>query len=278
MAETLLPPHPALRAGGLSAFRKLRRKILSQRCDLDPFLSDLSARYPTHAFLGRSTQAVYQRQVALLVRLTEWILKKQPSAAEVLDWGCGKGHNSYLLKKAGFQVTSCDKRDSSDDSSFGQEVPILQEKDIRVIPLEQAVQLPFQDRAFDIVSSFGVLEHVERDLDSMVEIRRILRPGGIFFVTFLPYFLSWTQFVAHLRGDDYHDRLYSLGKLHHLADRAGFMVLDAWHGQLFPKNSIKYSPLLEKLDRLLTDFTPLRYFATNLEAVLVRPLGDGSHG
>ena len=105
---------------------------------------------------------------------------------QVLDWGTGKGHISYLLEKEGFQVTSCDVNQNAIDSTFGQITPIIDEQDINVIPLEHSWELPFQDNTFDVVVSFGVLEHVSHDQASLFEIRRILRTGGIFFFCFLP--------------------------------------------------------------------------------------------
>jgi len=83
---------------------------------------------------------------------------------------------------------------------FGQEAPIVQARGIAVTPLRHSIDLPFRDQEFDCVVSFGVLEHVQSDLASLHEIRRVLKPGGIVYVTFLPYFLSWTQALARLAG------------------------------------------------------------------------------
>jgi hypothetical protein len=100
-----------------------------------------------------------------------------------------------------------------------------------------------------------------------------LRPGGLLYVTFLPYPLSWTQALARARGIKIHDRLYWRRKLRELAAAAGLTIHSVWFGQLFPKNSIPLSmdPLLEGIDRALCRFTPLKYCATNLEAVLMAP-------
>jgi len=251
--------------------RRLRRKILADRHAPDPFLTDVARRFPSHAFLGNATQGVYLRQMSFLRAFCERYFLLPPSQLRVLDWGCGKGHISYLLRKEGFRTTSCDRKWEMVDSAFGQETPILESQGIPVVPLEDDVRLPFADGTFHVALSVGVLEHVPRDADSLHELRRVLRPGGALFVSFLPYYLSWTQGVARWRGDDYHDRLYSERSVRSLANVAGWRVLDLWHGQLFPKNSARYPDpdAFERLDRFLTEFTPLRYFATNLEAVLL---------
>jgi SAM-dependent methyltransferase len=253
--------------------RSLRRKIYSRAHLPDDFLSGMAKKHSTHSFLGKAAQGVYLRQVRFIMEYCEALFQKPASEIKALDWGCGKGHISYLLGKNGFSTVSCDIGSQSSDSSFGQPTPVLKDQGIRVVPLEKEAELPFKDGTFDLAVSFGVLEHVARDEASLAEIRRILKPGGIFFITFLPYKLSWTQWVARRRGDHYHDRLYTVRSLRRLAEKTGWNVVDVWFGQLFPKNSLSYPApnIFERLDRLLTDFTPLKYFATNLEAVLVRP-------
>ena len=255
----------------LTEFLHVTRKLLRTPVLPDAFLTDVASHFPSHGFLGNCTQAVYQRQVLFLSAILIRQFRKPRNEITVHDWGCGKGHITYLLKKQGFLVSASDFQDSSDDSAFGQETPIIERDGIEVVPLLDPVKLPFPDASFDAVTSFGVLEHVPRDLDSLHEIRRVLAPGGILFLTFLPYPLSWTQAVARLRGNDYHDRLYWRRRVHDLAGLSGFSVQSMWLGQLLPKNSIpfKYDRILERLDRFACWYTPLRYLATNIEAVLV---------
>lgn len=246
------------------------RKLLRLQTESDPLLEDISRKFDSHRFLGNCTQAVYQRQVQLLSDLLTWHLARPPAEISVHDWGCGKGHIAYMLQKGGFQVTASDQEDTTDDSTFGQKTPILEITGIHVIPLHDSVTLPFPTAHFDALTSFGVLEHVSNDLGSMKEIRRVLKKDGIFFVTFLPYPLSWTQAIARLRGNTYHDRLYWRSKLLTLAEASGFTVESMWLAQLLPKNSVplRFDRILEPLDRFLCWHTPLRYFATNLEAIL----------
>lgn len=245
--------------------------LLRSPVEKDEFLSSVGKRVSSHAFLANSTQAVYIRQVKLLSALLRDGTGRAPREFKILDWGCGKGHISYLLRSRGFEVVSCDIARTADDSSFGQETPILDAKKIAVVPLEDPVRLPFADASFDCVVSFGVLEHVHSDRDSLLEIHRVLRSGGILFVVFLPYFLSWTQVVARMRGNEYHDRLYNRKGLQKLAAQTGFKLYGLRHGQLFPKNSVPLvlDKWLEPIDRLLCSYTPLKYFATNLETILV---------
>ena len=246
---------------------KIFFKTLSKSCSLDPYLYQIHLKCHNHKFLRGATQGVYKRQVSLLVQHYKNINRERHDV-KVLDWGAGKGHITYLLKLAGFDVTSCDLDVNVDDSSFGQATPIIEEQNIEVVALKHGHKLPFDEATFDLVVSFGVLEHVNDDQKSLIEIRRILKHDGRLFFTFLPYHLSWTQKIAHLRKNYYHDHLYSLKKIRTLAERANFTVEHLWHGQLFPKNSMAHSNFLEWLDRSLTFYTPLKYFATNVEGFL----------
>lgn len=246
-----------------------RRRILSAATRPDPYLTAIAAQHATHGFLRGATQGCYQRQVALIAAFHR-AQGREPRDVRVLDWGTGKGHVSYLLKAAGFEVTSCDVRSAADDSAFSQETPILAQQGVEVVPLEHPWQLPFASGRFDAVVSFGVLEHVPHERESLGEIVRVLKPGGALFFFFLPYWLSWTQRLAHACGDRYHDRLYRIGALRRQLAEAGLDLRDVWHGQLLPKNPLPASNLLERFDRLLTDWSPLRYLATNLEGVAIR--------
>ncbi len=249
--------------------RKGLRDLLSP-AEEDKFLTSIGAAYPSHRFLANSTQSVYLRYIEDLSRLLTARHQRPPSEISVLDWGAGKGHITYLLRRKGFQVTTCDVEHSDVDSTFGQETPIIDQLKATVIPLRTDSALPFDDGSFDCVVSFGVIEHVPSDTDSMKELRRVLKPGGQLFMTFVPYFLSWTQAVARLRGETYHDRLYSRKRILQLARESQFQVESLGFGQLFPKNSVprSWAKVLEPLDRTLCTATPMRYLATNLKVVL----------
>jgi SAM-dependent methyltransferase len=246
------------------------RATLAKPVPADPYLTEISGRISSHAFLRGCTQAVFIRQVDFLTQLLRARSGREPNEIRLLDWGCGKGHIAYLLRRQGFDVLASDRAYESGDSAFGQQTPILTESGIEVVPLTDPIRLPFPDDHFDCITSFGVLEHVTSDQGSLREIHRVLKKPGFFYVTFLPYFLSWTQALARLRGNSYHDRLYKQRQVTDLATQAGFEIEAMWLAQLFPKNSIPYrwDALLEPVDRVLCRLTPLGYFATNLEIVM----------
>lgn len=202
----------------------------------------------------------------LLAFSREWFNKNDFS---VLDWGCGKGQVSYFLKKRNADVASCDiEAPDRGDSAFGQYVPIIDSCKIDVIPLRHEYILPFDNETFDVVLSFGVLEHVPNDKQSLGEINRILKPNGLFFCFWLPYKYSWKQLKEHLKGRNYHDRLYNINKVNHLLKETGFNLMDYWYRDLLPK---RYAPTfyrkIENLDNWFCANTFLKHFASNIEFV-----------
>jgi SAM-dependent methyltransferase len=215
-------------------------------------------------------QNIYKYQINYLINVSKILFNTLEM--NVLDWGCGKGHASYWLKKQIPNLVSADAIKTSvssifTTSAFELKSPIISAGSIEVVPLKHDYLLPFEDAAFDVVISFGVLEHVSNDIESLKEINRILRPGGLFFCFYLPYKFSYTQNIQHWRGCWYHDRLYDKKMVKNLLKMSNFKLIDMWHRALFPKSSYvtPYYHIIEKIDNWLCNYSFLRYFATNIE-------------
>ena len=187
----------------------------------------------------------------------------------ILDWGCGKCQVSYLLKKRNAQVVSCDREITEHaDSFFGQYTPIADFAKIDVVPLKHDYLLPFDNETFEVVLSFGVLEHVPNDKQSLIEINRILKPNGLFFCFWLPHKYSWRQSLERYKGNYYHDRLYKIKQIKQLLSETKYDLLDDWYRDLLPKKSCCTSyRKTENSDNWLCRNTFLKYFAANIEFV-----------
>lgn len=105
----------------------------------------------------------------------------------VLELGAGTGYQAALLDALGYRVTAVELPSSAYATS----------RVFRVIDYDGR-RLPFDDGSFDVVFSSNVLEHVP-DIDGMlVEIRRVLAPGGYaLHVLPTPAWRLWTT-LAHL--------------------------------------------------------------------------------
>jgi SAM-dependent methyltransferase len=255
--------------------RRIRQQVFSTPWPLDQSLADVASTVPSHNFLQNpASQLPFVYLTRFVKAASEAHLGRPFNQISVLDWGCGKGQVTKLIRDlAPASIESCDIELDKPDSSFGQTTPILQHFQIAVTPLRHPFQLPYPDSSFDVLLSFGVLEHVPDDRASLHEIHRVLKPGGLLFCFYLPTTLSWTQKLAHTRGNDYHDRLYSRAQVTTMLSSAGFNLLDLWYRQLLPKNTVHYPAFrtFERLDQWFTRHTPLGVFATNIEFVSAKP-------
>jgi SAM-dependent methyltransferase len=102
----------------------------------------------------------------------------------VLDFGCGTGYGTHRLADSASRITGIDV--APEAVAFARERYVPQADAagnaldyIRIDPVELS-PLPFPDGHFDTVLSFQVVEHVPSVANYLREIRRVLRPGGIF--------------------------------------------------------------------------------------------------
>jgi SAM-dependent methyltransferase len=92
--------------------------------------------------------------------------------------------------------------------------------------------LPFADGSFDLVCLFDVLEHLADDSAALVEVARVLRPGGLCFLS-VP---AWPLLFAENDRVAQHHRRYRRGALARQCARAGLVVERNTHTNalLFP--------------------------------------------
>lgn len=109
---------------------------------------------------------------------------------KVLDLGCGDGRSFDWFQEAfsGCDWVGLDIEDSP-------EVRSRRRKDCEFRSYN-GTDIPFLDGKFDIVFSNQVFEHVRHPERLLAEVRRVLRPGGIFIggVSYLEPFHSYSLF------------------------------------------------------------------------------------
>ena len=111
----------------------------------------------------------------------------------ILDAGCGGGGMPLSLAEHAVEVVGIDPIDR-----FGKAgVTLAREKQLRNLRFARAdgMKLPFKAGVFDLVLSHAVIEHVADAPLYLRECRRVLKPGGQFYLSTAPY-LSFAG--AHL--------------------------------------------------------------------------------
>jgi ubiquinone/menaquinone biosynthesis C-methylase UbiE len=194
--------------------------------------------------------------------------------ASLLDWGCGHGQMTHLLRERGVATTAYDYRE---DLADGELHPLAKYPDVAALYGADGVHLPYDSGSFGAALSCGVLEHVENPDASLDELRRVLQPGGVLYVFKLPNRRSWTEWIARrLRGRVFFhgiepfDRLYDLGEARSLLERHGFRVTEARYANVLPLLvPVSMGTLLRRAlwsaNRWLSRVPVLRLFANNVE-------------
>lgn len=102
----------------------------------------------------------------------------------ILDIGVGNGKISMFIFRNHPQI---DVGIDSDES--GLESARETKKYIKILPAD-AQNLPFKDASFSTVVSNSTFEHIENDLKAVSEVARVLKKGGLFFLTVPSVFLK----------------------------------------------------------------------------------------
>lgn len=131
----------------------------------------------------------------------DMLARYAPAAHTVLDFGSGSGLTVQSLQQTGYDAYGVDF--SHEAIEFGTK------KGIRNLAVVASEALPYADQSFDAVLCMDVLEHLEDTTTALAEIRRVLKPGGVFLIMVPAYMFLWGKQdeVAH------HFRRYTLSSL-----------------------------------------------------------------
>ncbi|MDA8326280.1 MAG: class I SAM-dependent methyltransferase [Nitrospiraceae bacterium] len=190
-------PCPVCRSQDLTEYREIDGALRLLKCTdcglvfLDPVPGDLSVFYEGYRreggkrFLyGAETLVKYfrVRRARMIDRLfgprrkTDGAVKKNDGNPRVLDIGCGRGLMLAELKSRGFECYGTELpgqapfRQKTGDAPF-----TVYEGDL--------TELDLPGGFFDVVTVWHVLEHVRDPVQTLKEVRRILKPGGLLVIS-----------------------------------------------------------------------------------------------
>jgi ubiquinone/menaquinone biosynthesis C-methylase UbiE len=138
------------------------------------------------------------------IRDAEWdfLINEIPSNAHFLDVGCGAG---YAMARA-FEDKKCNVFGIDPEPGAHGVGRYLKEL-VSVSNIEKgfAENLPFENQKFDVVFSSHVLEHVEDEILSLQEMKRVLKTNGILIIGMPTASMAWIHlfstvvFTTHIK-------------------------------------------------------------------------------
>ncbi len=216
-----------------------------------------------------------QLSIRNYIRIAEEI-KENMNSGKLLDWGCGYGQMSYLLKKRGIDVVSFDvyKHEKISESPYLSAVGIVYGRD-------DCPTLPFENESFDAVLSCGTIEHVPQINAALQEINRIIKKKGYYFTYMLPNKCSYTEFLSTMRGISAHPVKFLAGEIKQIYESNGFRIVKIKRANMIPKNLTGFPIVLKKicggldfmltpLDRLLSAIPLLNLVCGVFEIVAIK--------
>jgi ubiquinone/menaquinone biosynthesis C-methylase UbiE len=184
----------------------------------------------------------------------------------ILDVGCGDGITDLSIALR----TGCVELIGVDPFKGYEQLPRMMAENhlpadaippnLRFMP-ESANSLPFADDSFDVVISWGSLEHIAGGYDqALLEIRRVLRPQGLFFVHPGLYFSNVGHHLGEFSSEPHFHLKKPLEEVKRIVfetpinrmDRAGHVATPEeywqWFRELNPITVAKFEQELRALD------------------------------
>jgi SAM-dependent methyltransferase len=134
-----------------------------------------------------------------------------PKPVKILEVGCGTGGNFPMLAQYG-DVKAAEMNEFARNKAASRNIAK------QVEPANLPQQAPFAGEQFDVIGMFDVLEHIDRDVDSLRVVRERLKDDGKLCLTVpaMPFLWSAHDVANH------HKRRYTMRSLKDVVTRAGF--------------------------------------------------------
>jgi 2-polyprenyl-6-hydroxyphenyl methylase/3-demethylubiquinone-9 3-methyltransferase len=104
----------------------------------------------------------------------------RPAVLDVADIGCGAGTQCLIWAELGHRVHGVDVNDGLLDLARSRAAQAGYAVDVRV---GSAVKLPWSDKSMDVCLMVELLEHVADWEACLTECQRVLKPGGVLYLT-----------------------------------------------------------------------------------------------
>jgi len=192
-------------------------------------------------FTGQESMFFHRRKGDLIRRFFGG--QSRPAAdLRYLDVGCGKGELLQLLQSDFKQVAGC-------DISSEMMRQISQATGVETRVQRDPLEIPYGDAEFDLVTAVCVYHHVPPASRAALtgEVRRVLRPGGIFCMIEHNPVNPVTRLIVSRTPVDADAVLLPASEAQGLAANAGLAVVERDYFLYFPRAIYRYLGRTEAL-------------------------------
>ncbi|MCJ7515120.1 MAG: class I SAM-dependent methyltransferase [Dehalococcoidia bacterium] len=141
--------------------------------------------FPAPAFIGRLLDSGYRRRIQPPDKFIERSGIKK--GMQVLDLGCGSGAFTPFIARTVGEKGKVYALDIQADmlKQLERKLAKPENRDIKNIKLIEgnAYELPFDNGSIDLVNMVTVLQEIPDRNMALAEVKRVLKPGGLFSVT-----------------------------------------------------------------------------------------------
>lgn len=133
-----------------------------------------------------------------------------------LDFGCGTGVLQEQLEKK-FNAKGYGIDISKEAINY------CKKRGLTRVKKFDGKKIPFKSNFFNLVTAIDVLEHIDNDLETLGEIKRVLVKGGLAILLVPAHPNLWSTRDINL----HHKRRYKVGELENKCKELGFKLLSA---------------------------------------------------
>jgi ubiquinone/menaquinone biosynthesis C-methylase UbiE len=149
----------------------------------------------------------------------------QMQQIDLLEAGCGPGFWNFLLRGLD-RIRLSVGVDISDCLFYAQQYKQKRNIDSVHFIKTDLPRLPFKDESFNLITSLGVIEHFEQPRLPLLEMKRVLKSGGVLFLD-TPNKGLWSLATKYFPLGE-HEDYYSPDELKKIAHECGLEILESY--------------------------------------------------
>jgi SAM-dependent methyltransferase len=153
----------------------------------------------------------FKARLEILRNVTNELTSEFEGKSKILNAGAATGATSIMLKKFGDVLSLEHDKDCAEFLS-----KVLDEEVLN----NSLTDLSLDEKSFDIVCAFDVIEHIDDHEKAVREINRVLKNGGYIFITVPAFNILW----SHHDIINHHFRRYRLEELERILIKNGFQI------------------------------------------------------